>query len=131
VRFHEGKLYRGQNRQKTATKSKGTLHGEAICTKVDTSRNDGGIPAVNQDLAARGHWVIIHAKSGKVCWTGKITNAGFGASVYFWDFEVENTRNDADNDPTSGDDTVTVTVVSPDNGPSNPTDTTASVNQVP
>ena len=124
VRFHAGKISRGTGRHKTSTKTVGVIHGGNICTKQTTDD-------INADIASRGHWVIVHARSGKICWIGRITEYGIGASIPYWNFEVENSLNSADDDPGSGDETVTVTVVSPDNGPSNPMDVPTNVVSIP
>jgi hypothetical protein len=122
--FHDGRILRGTSKHTTATGTFGSIRGENICTKA----SDEDIRA---DIAARGHWVIVHGKAGKICWTGRITSVQIEGPVQMWSFEVYNTLNLADDDPGSGDETVTVTVVSPDNGPSNPLQTATNVVSVP
>jgi hypothetical protein len=124
VSFRENRISRGTGRQKTSTKTVGTIRGINICTKTTTDD-------ITEDIGKRGHWVIIHARAGKICWIGKVTSYYVVASAPYWDFEVANSLNDADADPDSGDETVTVTVVSPDNGPSNPLDVPTNVVSVP
>src|SRR5262245_42245500 len=112
VHLTNGKIFRGMHERTTTTKSTGIIRGTDIIPDFNGNDDDG-----NAKLAARGYWVIIHAKSGQICWTGRVKSVQTDASVPHWYFEVDNTLNNSPDDPGSGDETVGVTVVNPDNGP--------------
>jgi len=129
VNFTDGKIKRGRNKRITSQPSTGWLQGGApgyIMPQYTNPQDQ------NAELARRNYWVIIHAKSGTICWTGKLTNVRDdrteGAE---WSFQVNNTLNNSPDDPGSGDETVTVTVINPDTGPSNPAPFTANVEGIP
>src|SRR5262245_6397714 len=126
VTFTDGKIYRGRGRQKASQPSTGWIKGGG---GVIPGADDLG--KANEAIRQRAFWVIVHAKSGKICWTGKLMSVSNGPGYWEWHFTVDNTLNEADDAPGSGEDTVTVTVVNPDNGPSNPAPVPTNVVQVP
>lgn len=118
-------IKRGKNKNKTIQTSNGEIHAAIIA--------GASVPDAQAAITARPFWVIIHAKSGKICWAGRLISVREKLNVehFFWTYTVSNTLNNFPDDPSSGSDEITVTVVNPDTGPSTPAPITTNVVQVP
>jgi hypothetical protein len=118
VVFDDGKMYRGRNKQLGGRASTGWIKGGG-----GIMPNWQNLQNANAILQSTNYWVIIQNKAGTVCWTGTLTfvdGSNTQDDPLKWHFSVEPIVNDEPADPGQGDETVTITVVNPDSGPSNP-----------